>query len=247
MRLLVTRPLPDAERTAATLRARGHEVMVGALMRIELLPHADLGAGPWAGVLLTSANAVRALAEHARRAELMLLPAFAVGERTAQAAKDAGLGDVVSANGNAEDLARLVAAGAHGLRAPLLYLAGEDRAADIAAALAARGVRVETAIVYRAVAATHLPPLVWSALSLGRLDGVLHFSRRSAETYVKCAKDTGVLDRATAVFHYCLSPQVAQPLEAAGASKIRIARRPDEAALIELTDAEPPASPPRKL
>jgi uroporphyrinogen-III synthase len=229
--------MPDGERTAGTLRARGHDVMVAALLRIDPVPEADLGAGPWGGVLLTSANAARALAHHPRGPELLRLQAFAVGERTAQAARAAGFGDVVSANGNAVDLALLVAANARGRGERLLYLAGEDRAADIAGGLAAQGVPVEMAVIYRAVAATHFPPFVWSALSLGRLDGVLHYSRRSAEVYVSCAKAAGVLDKATALFHYCLSAQVTPPLLEEGAAKIRTARRPDEAALVDLVDA----------
>ena len=35
MRLLVTRPEQDGERTAAALRARGHEALLAPLMRIE--------------------------------------------------------------------------------------------------------------------------------------------------------------------------------------------------------------------
>ena len=238
MRLLVTRPAPDGERTADTLRGRGHDVLVAPLLRIEPIPDADLGSGPWAGVLLTSANAARALAQHRRGPELTQLPAFAVGERTAQAARAAGFGDVIPANGNVVDLALLVAASARDRRAPpLLHLAGEQRAGDLASALIAQGVRVETAVVYRAVAATHFPPFVWSALSLGRLEGVLHYSRRSAEAYVNCARGTGVLDKARAVVHYCLSAQVAAPLVAEGAAKIRVARRPDEAALLDLVEA----------
>jgi len=237
MRLLVTRPAPDGDRTAATLRARGHDVLVAPLLRIEALPQADLGAGPWAGVLLTSANAARVLEQLARGPELLRLPAFAVGQRTAQAARAAGFGEVVSADGNAVDLALLVAASARGRGEPLLYLAGEDRAADIASALMAQGVPVQTAVIYRAVAATHFPPFVWAALSLGRLDGVLHYSQRSAEIYVNCAKRAGVLDRARALSHYCLSSAVAAPLVVEGAATIRIARRPDEAALVDLVDA----------
>ena len=45
MRLLVTRPEPDGERTAAKLRARGCEVMLAPLLRVETVD-ADLdGAG----------------------------------------------------------------------------------------------------------------------------------------------------------------------------------------------------------
>jgi uroporphyrinogen-III synthase len=46
-----------------------------------------------------------------------------------------------------------------------------------------------------------------------------------------------VLDKAKAPFHYCLSAQVAAPLVAEGVATVRIARNPDEAALVDLVDA----------
>jgi uroporphyrinogen-III synthase len=63
---------------------------------------------------------------------------------------------------------------------------------------------------------------------------VLHFSRRSAESYLACAARAGVGEAALEPVHLCLSAQVAEPLAAAGAAAIRIAPRPDEAAIIEL-------------
>jgi uroporphyrinogen-III synthase len=63
----------------------------------------------------------------------------------------------------------------------------------------------------------------------------LHFSRRSAEAYVNAARSSGLLERALAgPIHYCLSGRIAEPLRDAGATKIQIAMRPDETALIEL-------------
>ena len=234
MRLLVTRPEPDGERTAAVLRARGHEVMVAALLRVAAIADADLGAGPHAGVIITSANAARALGAHPRRAELARLPAFAVGRRSAEAARAAGFGDVTSADGDARDLVRLIATRGAAAHAPLLYLTGEDRAADVAAALAKHGVPVRTVEVYRAVAAAAFPSAVETALAAGALAGVLHFSRRSAEAFLSCARRAGLLAGALAPLQLCLSAAVAEPLAAAGAASIRIAARPDEAAMLEL-------------
>jgi uroporphyrinogen-III synthase len=234
VRLLVTRPDPDGERTAATLRARGCEVLVAPLLQVELLADAVLGVGPWSALAMTSANAAHAARRHPRHAELMSLPVFAVGRRTADAARAAGFGDVTSADGNVGDLVRLIGARCRGDAAPLMYLAGEDRAGDLAGDVAAVGLSVETVVVYRVVAAAALPVSVLAALRAGRLDGVLHFSRRSAEVYLNCAQTAGVLDRALAPFHYCLSRQVAEPLAAAGAGNVRIASRPEEAALIDL-------------
>jgi uroporphyrinogen-III synthase len=183
---------------------------------------------------MTSANAAHAAGRHPRRAELMQLPVFAVGGRTADAARVAGFGDVTSADGTVGDLVRLIGARRRGTPAPLLYLAGEDRAGDLAGDLAAAGLRVATVVVYRVAAATGLPVSVLAALRTGGLDGVLHFSRRSAEVYLNGAQSAGILDRALAPFHYCLSRQVAEPLAAAGAGNVRIASRPEEAALIDL-------------
>src|SRR5436305_8404106 len=130
MRLLITRPEPDATRTAQTLRARGHEVLMAPLLFTQTLD-AEF-AGPYGAVLMTSANAARAVAAHGRAGELRALPAYVVGSRTAKAAREAGFADVESANGALADLVRLVATRFGGSRTPVLYLAAEHRAGDLA-------------------------------------------------------------------------------------------------------------------
>ena len=60
MRLLVTRPEPDGERTAQALRARGHAVVLAPLLRTEPVAFA-LPDQAFAAVVLTSANAARAV------------------------------------------------------------------------------------------------------------------------------------------------------------------------------------------
>ncbi len=234
MRLLVTRPEPEAQRTAAALRARGHQVVIAPLLHVEMVSDAPIGAGPWAAILITSANAAAAIGAHARRKELCAMPVFAVGPRSAQAMRAAGFSDVESADGGVDDLVRLVATRKKPV-APLLYLAGEDRAGDLAGDLSAQGFTVQTAVIYRTVAVTALPQ---AALTSG-IDGVLHFSRRSAEAYVNAARSAGMLASALKPVHFCLSAQVAEPLKRAGADAIRVAPRPAEAALIELVGAEP--------
>jgi uroporphyrinogen-III synthase len=238
VRLIVTRPEPHGVRTAAKLRALGHDVELVPLLRIELVRDVDLGAGPFAAVLMTSANALSGVASCERIAELRSLPVFTVGRRTAEAARAAGFPDVASADGNQRDLVRLVRARmAAPERKPLLYLAGEDRSGDLAGDLAAQGLPVRTVVVYRAVAVSEFPDAVCNALMLGRVDGVLHFSRRTAESFLRCACAGKALRPALSVTHYCLSSQVAEPLIAAGAAVVRVASRPEEAALIELVNA----------
>lgn len=231
MRLLVTRPQPEAERTAQALRARGHAALAAALLRVEAVA-ADFGQGPFAAVLTTSANAPRAIARHPRLAELCRLPLLTVGRRSAEAARAVGFTDVTSAEGNARDLGALAARRFAGTGGVLIYLAGEDRAADLAQHLP--GLSVRTVVTYRAVALEAFPPAAQAALAAGEIDGVLHFSRRSAMALVQCAERAGLLNLVLKLSHYCLSAEIAAPLAAAGAATIRIAARPEEVALIEL-------------
>jgi uroporphyrinogen-III synthase len=231
MRLLVTRP--DPERTVQALRAAGHAVVAAPLMRIEPLP--AVLEGPYDGVLITSANAVRALAGHPNKTDFLRLPVLAVGARSAEAAREAGFAQITSADGALGDLVRLAAARFAGRR--LIYLAAGDRAGDLAAELAPHGIAVETVVVYRAVAADALPPDAARALRDGQLDGVLHYSRRSAETAVRLAGTEGVLNGLLSLAHYCLSEEVAAPLRHAGARRIVVAKTPSESELIALIPA----------
>ncbi len=79
------------------------------LLRVEPIADAELGAGPWAAVLFTSANAVRAVAAHRRFGELADLPVYTVGRRTQAAAAAAGFVSIVSADGDVNALVRLIA------------------------------------------------------------------------------------------------------------------------------------------
>jgi len=237
MRLLVTRPEGDGERTAVALRARGHDVILAPLLRMQSV-NFELADEPCAAVVMTSANAGRALTGHPERARLLALPAFTVGRHTADAVRAAGFREVHSANGDQRDLASLIRAEHPDGQARLLYLAGEDRAGDLADDLSASGFRVRTVVAYRAVKAERFPSEVETALGARAINGVLHFSRRTAEAYIDCASRAGLLTAALEPAQFCLSRQVAEPVRAAGATAIRIAPHPDEESLLELVDAE---------
>jgi uroporphyrinogen-III synthase len=180
---------------------------------------------------MTSANAARALADHPRCGALRDLPAFVVGRRTEEAARAAGFRRVTSADGDVDDLVGVIGKSQRPVR--LLYLAGADQASDLRAALAGAHAQVETVIIYRAAGHPHLPDDIRSALVAGAIDGVLHFSTRSAGLFVQAVGVAG-LHAALGLRQFCLSEAVAQPLAAAGARDLRVAARPNEAALLEL-------------
>jgi uroporphyrinogen-III synthase len=234
VRLLLTRPEPDAQRTAAALHARGHQAVIAPLLRIEAQIDVQIGEGPWGAILVTSANAGPAVAFHERAPRLRTLPVFAVGRRSAQTMTAAGFSDVKHSDGDVSDLVGFVAAQLTPA-APLLYLAGEERSGDLAGELRGRGFAVETAVVYQAIATPYLPPEASELLA--DQSGVLHFSRRSAEAFLDAAQAMNLLAAALRPIHYCLSARVAEPLMRAGAADVRVAQQPSETALIALIDA----------
>ncbi len=108
--VLVTRPEPDNDATAVLLRARGFEPLLAPMLAFQPLPFRDETDAAYRGVILTSANAIRAIATHPILLRLQALPVFAVGARTAEAARDVGFRDVRIAEGDAAALRELVVA-----------------------------------------------------------------------------------------------------------------------------------------
>jgi len=228
LRVWVARPEPGAARTGAALAARGHIPLVAPVLVVRSTdaPPPD---GPFDGLLLTSANAVPALRDVAA---LRGLPVFAVGARTAALAIEAGLGPVREGPGDASGLAALVAqvlpAGSR-----LLHATGTARKPEPAASLAAAGFSVALFVAYAADALPALPNSAQDALAAGALDAVLHYSRRSAAVALALADGSNHGGAFRRLRHYCLSTDVAFPLEAAGVPVHFVAARPRETDLLD--------------
>lgn len=230
MAILVTRPQPDNARTAAALQAQGYRPLSAPMLRFEKVMLALDEDAAFGAVVVTSANALRGLADQPAAARLLGLPLFAVGDRTAQAAHDIGFRDVVSAGGDAADLRDLLDTQRRPTK-PLIYLAGADLARDLATELGARGFEVVTHTTYRMAPVTDLPDDVRAAFAAGTIDGVLHYSRRSARAFFHAAGLAGLEISALALPQLCLSGAVAAIARDAGATKVTAAATPDENAL----------------
>jgi uroporphyrinogen-III synthase len=228
MRILVTRPQREAERTAGRLAALGHTALCAPMLEI-VATGAALPAQPADAVLATSAQAIVLLNEASARA-LQKLPLFAVGERTAAAARAAGFTDVRPPAPDARRLVETISA-AYPDPATFLYLAGRDRKADLETALGSRGHRIDVVIVYAARAVTALPQDVWAALWGGEVDAIFHYSRRSAAIFRRLIEAVGLADAAGRALQVCISADAAAPL-LGFAPRLAIAGEPNETALL---------------
>jgi uroporphyrinogen-III synthase len=230
MAVLVTRPHPDNEVTARSLRERGFEVVLAPMLRFEALPLADDIDTDFAAVIVTSANALRAV--EAQLEGFLKLPLFAVGEHTASEARRFGFGQVISAEGDAGKLRDLLRKSLKSKKAKrLLYLAGNDLSRDLADALGERGFEVVTRTTYRMVALSSLSRQTRDAFAANEVEAVLHYSQRSARAFLEAARAEGVEISALAVPQCCISANVAAVLREAGALQVLAAASPDENAL----------------
>ena len=240
MAILVTRPQPDNDATTARLRDRGLTVLPAPMLRFESVAFQDDADAHYGAVIVTSANALRAIADQPVRETLLKLPLFAVGERTAEAARETGFAKVISADGDATALRELLVERVKAKKlkksGTLLYLAGADLARDLAGELGERGFNVVTHTSYRMAPVLTLPGDVSEAFAKGGIEAVLHYSRRSARAFFSAASAAGVEISALAIPHCCLSDQVASVARDAGAAQVMVAKTPDENALFAALD-----------
>lgn len=231
--LLVTRPEPDASETARQIEALGIETRLAPLLEMKVLETALPPASGLGAVALTSANAVNALTIRDALAPYLDLPAFAVGDRTARVAQDAGFSDVRSAAGTVEDLAGLLAA--EKPAGAVFYPAAHHLSADLAGLLAPSGIEVMTTRVYDMQPVNDLPADIAAALESGSIDGALFYSRRTAETFTRLVRNLGLGDQVRAhVTALCLSENVAEPLVEARLPRIALADYSSAEAMLAL-------------
>lgn len=230
VKMLVTRAEPDAQATLARLDALGIEAIAAPVMVRQTLDASLPPANGFTAMVLTSANTIRSLQDRGMLDQYRHLPVFAVGDRTAREATDAGFERVSSAAGALQDLINAMTIAR--VPGPIFYPTGKHQSADLAKALAPLGVMVATAKIYDMVAIDALPAQVLAELG-GHIGAVLAYSRRSAEIFATLAAGLP-REKRNGLAMLCLSETVAEPLLEARFNRISLADRPDEDAMMSL-------------
>lgn len=217
MRLWVTRTEPGAQRTARRLRALGHDPVVAPVLAYRPIAGAALDLTDAQALAFTSRNAVRIFAT---LSDQRGLKTFVVGQGTADAARDLGFTDVVSADGDAADLVKLIADAAPG---SLVWPGPSEPAADLAAALDGR-VPVRFQPIYETYDTQALAP--------DAIDGILVHSPKGAAAVAKRLNATA----AKSLVLFAISENAAAPLARLPFLRVSVAPRPDETALLDLIE-----------
>jgi uroporphyrinogen-III synthase len=232
MRILVTRPEPDASAMKARLEALGHEVSLAPLLHIEPIAIEARSLEGAQAIIATSRNGLRALGASKALALALELPLFTVGPATADLARQLRFQRVISGAGTARDLVPVIAAEADPAKGPLLHVAGDVLAFDIGAALSKHGFEVRALTAYRAVAAASLSAPVAESIAEGRIDAVILMSPRSADIFVQVVAGAGIERDARQLVFLCLSQAVADALQGLAPAHVEIAEAPNSVAML---------------
>ncbi len=211
--LLILRPQPGADETAARARGLGLEPVVTPLFTLRPLAWEPPDPAAFDAVLLTSANAAREAGPALAR--FTGLPCWAVGEATAAAAREAGFTDVRTGAG---DGIALVQAAAEAGISRVLHLRGREHVA-----LAWPGLQVESRAVYAAEAVRRLPDAV---RKLRAAVALIH-SPRGGARFAALAKEKESITIAAI-------SRAAAAAAGSGWAEVAVAAVPRDEALLEL-------------
>jgi uroporphyrinogen-III synthase len=229
--VLVTRPRPEAEETAARLEALGYSCLIEPMLEIVPRGGPALDLGGVQALLVTSRNGARALA--ARTAERGLR-IFAVGDATASVLGDLGFAHVEASDGTGPELAERVRRSCAPAGGALLHVRGADVAADPVPLLRAAGFETRSAVLYDARTPSAFSPHLERTMRQRAIGYALFFSHRTARTFVRVANAAGLSPACGDIEACCLSAAVAAGLEGVGWRAVRVSVRPRQEALLAL-------------
>lgn len=229
MRLLMTRPEPDASLSAERLRALGHTVIVSPVLEI-IFSHEALLWCSGVDFVVTSRNGMRALVDLGDDAMRSDAAIFTVGDATAALAKEAGFLRVFSASGAVDDLVRLIEAENP---ARLLYICGRERKGNLEEKLRACGISVDLAERYHANFASQFSAQAISAFEDQSIDGVVFYSTRSAEAFNHLMKQQLISYSTKQMTYFCLAKAALCVFDSDVRMSAIVAGRPDEQSLFD--------------
>lgn len=227
--ILITRPEPAAGETVQRLKALGLCPMVAPLTEIVPLSAHLPAPDTVAAILVTSRNGLPAIPEAYHH-----VPLWAVGDATAQRARDQGFHQVQSADGDAVALAARIVDALDPRQGTLLLVTGRGHGHMLCQKLRMRDYRIARRTVYRSRPVKTLDPAVENALRDGRIATVLFYSADTARQFVRLVRTSGLEDTVSICEGVAISQAVAMALKPLAWRRIRVAAKPNQDALLAL-------------
>jgi len=215
--VLITRPREDAGRTAELVAARGFTPISAPFIAVR---HFSPGLPEnLQAILVTSGNALAGL-------KLIDAPLLAVGDATADKAREAGFRVVHSAGRDAAALVALAGRVARPDRGTLLLACGARQGFAVAAALRKLGFSVARRVTYAAEPVRRFPTEAKVALQGDALHAALFLSAETAAAFVRTLPET-LAPRLAQVLALAIGKNASDALEPLQWREVRLAHAPN--------------------
>ena len=185
MHILLTRPLEDCSEMILKFQSLGNQVSHLPLLKIDKVNYNESDLLDQKGIIFTSANAVKFL--DVKKIDKKLL-CFCVGDATEKKARISGFQNVISAEGNVENLKELILQNFDKKDGKIIYVSGETIAFDLEQQLLKEGYNIKRIINYRTTHTENFNDKFVKELKLDMPDIVYIYSQNSALNFLKFIK-----------------------------------------------------------
>ena len=224
MRVLLTRAISDIKDSMNKLSSLGHIPIAEPLFKIKPRPF-SLPDKKFTALIVTSAHAFDFISDEFF-VRIKDLPFYCVGSRSSDIiVRHLPHAHIICAHTSSE-LLSLIKKDLN--RHEFLYLCGYIRKKDIEHQLQPHITALET---YYSEAVDTLSTQCVELIKKQKIECILHYSQRSAETFVRLAEKAGLTSHLSYIHHIAISENAAQPLKSFPTS---IARQPTEQCLFEM-------------
>ena len=185
MHILLTRPLEDCSEMILKFRSLGHQVSHLPLINVEPLKYEEIKFSDYKGIIFTSANAIKFL--DFKNIDKKLL-CFCVGSATEKKARSVGFQNVISAEGNVNNLKELILQNFDPKDGKLIYVSGEIISFDLDQQLLKQGYSIQRIVNYKTNHNKKFDENFVNELKLKIPDMVYIYSQNSASSFLSFIK-----------------------------------------------------------
>ncbi len=185
MHILLTRPLEDCSEMILKFRSLGHQVSHLPLINVEPLKYEEIKFSDYKSIIFTSTNAIKFL--DFKRIDKKLL-CFCVGSATEKKARSVGFQNVISAEGNVNNLKELILQNFDPKDGKLIYVSGEIISFDLDQQLLKQGYSIQRIVNYKTNHNKKFDENFVKELKLKIPDMVYIYSQNSASSFLSFIK-----------------------------------------------------------
>tara|TARA_Y100001970_G_scaffold294364_1_gene451628 strand:- start:47922 stop:48683 length:762 start_codon:yes stop_codon:yes gene_type:complete len=231
--VLITRPKEDADHLASAIHTLGANPLIMPMLNINYLEGSAPNFVGVGGILFTSSNGVRALSlrlpsEHSA----FSIPIFAVGEATAEKARENGFSNIFVGNGDVKALISCVKSNLSPQTCELVHIAGVDVAGNLSRELGTLGFKIRTEVLYEAEPVKIIDYQLLNKIKSGKVDCILFFSTRTIKTFASLIESVDCSRSMVTIDAVCLSDTIAREAEILPWRQVVVCEQPTQQSLL---------------